>query len=175
MKKLFLSMAFAITAFTTTSAQWADGSVNNRVNPDNQSNYGYYVDTSDKGTTFVYTIVPDQGSLDMRLQIIDADGKMVLPIEGEQISNKKNRTFTSINECLLIDNKDNSAIIAVSDQRTDIDGYTLYKYNDKGEKQWECTIDNAMSLGSLACINMVACQDGGYMFAYSIPRIEAAM
>lgn len=168
MKKIFLSTALAITAFTAASAQWeGNPAVNNMISPAHQNNYGYHIKTSDAGTTYLYTIVPADDCLDMRLQIVDKDGKTVLPIEGQQISAKKNRTYTSVGDNLLIDNKDNSAVIAVSDQRTGIDGYTIVKYNDKGRQLWSTTLDNTLSLLYLACMNMIACDDGGYMLAYS--------
>lgn len=169
MKKLFVSLAMASAMITPSFAQWeGDPSIGNRVNPDNQTNYGYDIETTDKGTTYLYTTVPteDQYVQEMRLQVIDPNGNMLLPVEGYLISAKKNKSFTVVGDNLLVDNKDNSALVAVSDQRTGADGYTMYKFNDKGEKLWETTIDNSTTLDGLAFMHMVACEDGGYMLAY---------
>jgi hypothetical protein len=172
MRRVLLCLAIIFASASTALAQWSnDYSVNNEIVPDTIENYGYEVKTNNNGITYVFFQVPmlnADGSdyISMRLQVLDKDGNKLLAGEGQEISGEANKTWTAVNDHLMIDN-DGNAIITVIDKRTGNDGATAYKYGPDGKLIW-----GGVALGDGEPINLIACNrmacttDGGYVFAY---------
>lgn len=167
MKRFLLSMALAAAFAAPVSAQWSqDPSQCVVASPNNTDNYGYEIQTNDNGITYIFMQIPNNGTIEMRLQILDKDGVKVLPEDGYLISAEKNQSWTKINHQLIID-KDGNAIIAVFDFRTGNEGYTIYKFDEKGNELWSRTLSDGKANEAVVCMSMVNTSDGGYMFAYN--------
>lgn len=167
MKRILLSMALAAAFAAPVSAQWSqDPSQCVVASPDNTDNYGYEIKTNANGMTYVFMQIPNNGTIEMRLQILDKNGVKTLPDDGYLISAEKNQSWTKVNQQLLID-KDGNAIIAVFDFRTGNEGYTIYKFDEKGNELWSRTLSDGKVDEAVVCMSMVNTSDGGYMFAYN--------
>lgn len=166
MKRFLLSMALAAAFAAPVSAQWSqDPSQCVVASPDNTNNYGYEIQTNDNGITYIFMQIPNNGTIEMRLQILDKDGVKVLPEDGYLISAEKNQSWTKINHQLIID-KDGNAIIAVFDFRTGNECYTIYKFDEQGNELWNKTLSEGQTNEALAAMSIANTSDGSYLFAY---------
>ena len=109
-----------------------------------------------------------------RLQIFDKDGnKKTGDDVGMLISAERNRSWTVVNQYLLID-RDNNAIVAVSDARNSTDesmplSFTIYKISPEGEMLWGedgVSVDGGYAYDVLAGMSMTQIDDGSYVFAW---------
>lgn len=169
MKKILLSVALALAAMSPATAQWASGPEERTVvSPADSHNYGYEIKTNDNHITYVFMQIPLGGDrISMRVQILDKDGNKLMPEEGKELCAEHNRTYTSVNQHVLID-KEGNAIIAVSDRRSGGDNYTVYKVTEKGDVLWNTELNGGISAGDVACMSMVNSDDGGYVMAYEV-------
>ena len=166
MKKTLLSMFAALAMALPSMAQWStDFAENNQINPDSTENYGYELQTNNNGITYVFMQIPYQGTISMRLQILDKDGVKLFPDTAKVLSAEPNISFTKVNKHLMIDN-DGNAIIAVSDFRSGNEGYTIYKVNEKGDVLWSKSLKGVDASSNVAGMTMACSEDGGYVFAY---------
>lgn len=171
MKKLtFLFALFNILVLNVYAKGGKNINKNIQVTPTGLVFYENEIKTTSDGISYIFFICPTSNSLSMRLQIIDKEGNRVCPRGGYVISEEANKTWTSTNQHLLID-RDNNAIVAVQDYRCNpndiLSTYSIYKFNQKGEKIWGATVLND-SIGHTmeAGLSMSCCDDGGYIFAY---------
>ena len=171
MKKLtFLFALFNILVLNVYAEGGKNINKNIQVTPTGLVFYENEIKTTSDGISYIFFICPTSNSLSMRLQIIDKEGNRVCPRGGYVISEEANKTWTSTNQHLLID-RDNNAIVAVQDYRCNpndiLSTYSIYKFNQKGEKIWGATVLND-SIGHTmeAGLSMSCCDDGGYIFAY---------
>ena len=169
MRKVLLSAAMMLAAVATTSAQWPTSPAESLVvNPAGENNYGYEIKTNDAHVTYVFMQIPIGGDrISMRLQILDKDGNKLLTESGKELCAEHNRSYTSVNQHMLID-KDGNAVIAVSDQRSGGDNYTIYKVTEQGDVLWETELNNGLPIGSAAAMSIANSDDGGYVFAYEV-------
>lgn len=167
MKKFLLSLGISVVSVLPSAAQWQqDASVNNLVSPPGQSNYGWEIQTTAEGLSYMYIHIPDNNYPSKRIQVIDKDGYLLLGDDAKELCAEYNLTYTKIGQCLMIDNEGN-AIVAACDFRTGEETYTIYKVNSKGEELWHTTLNGGVSLGYIiAGMSMVTTADGGYVFAY---------
>jgi len=152
------------------SAQWTDDvNVNNEITPttsDDFSVYDYEVRTNSNGTTYFFFSAPLYGTISNRLQVFDKDGNAQLPDTCKVVAAEKNRTWTAVNQLTEIDH-DGNLIISVFDLRSGGCGYTIYKYNEKGEELWNTQLNDGNAVdGGSACMSIACTSDGGYVFAY---------
>lgn len=173
MKKVLLSLAFALTCSATALAQWTDDmSVNNKIIPDSLENYGYDVKTNGNGISYVFFQVPiwradSTETISMRLQVLDKDGKALLPGAGQIISEEDNKTWVAENGHLMID-KDGNALITVVDDRIGNDAVTVYKYGPDGKLIWGgITLSKDIDIDIIAHTHSCCSEDGGYVFTYA--------
>ena len=169
MRKVLLSAAMMLAAVATTSAQWPTSPAESLVvNPAGENNYGYEIKTNDAHVTYVFMQIPIGGDrISMRLQILDKDGNKLLTESGKELCAEHNRSYTSVNQHMLID-KDGNAVIAVSDQRSGGDNYTIYKVTEQGDVLWETELNTGLPIGSAAAMSIANSDDGGYVFAYEV-------
>ncbi len=166
MKKALLSMAVALLMGSPAMAQWStDFAENNKMNPEGMANYGYEIKTNDNGVTYVFMQIPRQGTISMRLQILDKEGVKLMPDTAMVLSNEKNISYTKVNQHLMVDREGN-AVIVVSDYRTGYEGYTAYKVDEKGNVLWSKQLGTPSEKLDVAYMNMASSDDGGYVFAY---------
>lgn len=166
MKKALLSMAAAFLMGMPAMAQWsADFAENNRINPEGMANYGYEIKTNDNGVTYAFMQLPRKGTISMRLQILDKDGVKLLPDTAMVLSAEKNKSYTKVNQHLMID-KDGNAIVVVSDERTGNEGYTVYKVDEKGNVLWSKQLGTTSEDLDVAYMRMTCTDDSCYVFSY---------
>ncbi|MDO4160438.1 MAG: hypothetical protein Q4D41_08290 [Prevotellaceae bacterium] len=179
MMKIFTLMlaAFLMTSMTAHS-QWTDdyGS-NTQITPTGLGYYESEMKTNNDGITYVFFIVPSGETLSMRLQILDKDGNKILSRGGKTISQEANKTWTVMNQYLMVDNEGN-AIIAVPDFRTApeemLSTYTIYKYSPDGTQLWSgVTLNGGIGYDAAAGLTMCLSDDGGYVFAYEYTDASA--
>ncbi len=179
MRKILLSLT-AVLLSLTASAQWTDSyeQAVRALGPGNaDSFYENLTFTTSKGDTYVLTVRPngldDYGRtrLDYRMQILDANGHLVLPEGGQSVCNYANRSYLVVNTTGYVDN-DNNFLVIAHDARnaapeSDNLSYTVYKFNAKGESLWEPVMlwDGETFEGS-AGINVTQTTDGGYVFTW---------
>ncbi len=169
MRKFLLTVATALATVATATAQWATSpSESLVVNPAGENNYGYEIKTNANHITYVFMQIPIGGDrISMRLQILDKDGNKLLAESGKELCAEHNRTYTSVNQHVLID-KEGNAVIAVSDQRSGGDNFTIYKVTEQGDVLWSTELNSGISIGSAAVMSMANSDDGGYVFAYEV-------
>ncbi len=180
MKKILLLLAAPFLALHA-SAQWsADAAENNQIDSLGASDYGTTVLTTPSGTTYVLNIVPTgrdengRSLLAYAVQIVDKQGNKVLPDGGKTLSREGNKSYTVINQSMMVD-KDENAIVVAHDcrnaQPTSTDkGYTAYKINKQGELLWSKGTDlwdGEVTEGS-AAMSIAQTDDGGYLFAWGV-------
>lgn len=173
MKKVLLTAVF-VTSCIAATAQWnSNPTENNRITPAQMRIYDWEVEASQNGYTYIMFNRPTNGNTATCLQILDKDGKMLFPEEGKMISGEETLSFTMINDYMMID-KDNNAIIAVSDCRNSAPGvnalsYTIYKVSPTGEMLWGdkgIDMEEGRSGKLRAAMKMVQLESGSYVFAW---------
>lgn len=166
----------------TVMAQWSsDPATNNRVVPA-RNIYDSQFEVNKDGIIYLCYNAPKGGTTVTFLQILDKEGKKLLPEEGKVIASERTRSYTVINDLIMVDN-DGNALLAVSDCRnspSDVQNlsYTIYKVSPTGELLWgEEGVDlnrgHAYDLVAKMC--MIQLEDGSYMFAWekSLGRDES--
>lgn len=147
--KKWLKLLSAALLFlpAAASAQWTtDYSKNTQVTPVGLNYDENEVVTNDDGITYAFFIIQSNGTLDMRLQILDKQGNKVMERGGHSVSHEANKVWSPYNQHLALDNKGN-VFVGVQDFRTapeqSLNSYTIYKYSPEGELLWEGTTLNA--------------------------------
>ena len=173
MRKTLLTLA-AVLSCMTAMAQWSNSpDVNNRVTPLDQTVYSTEFGVNKDGITFLHYNGPKNGTTTTFLQIIDQAGNKLLPEEGKVITAERTRTYTMVNDILMIDD-DGNALLAVSDCRNSPDNlqylsYTIYKVSPTGEMLWGeegLDLEKGHSNDFEAALSMVQRTDGSYVFAW---------
>lgn len=173
--KKFLLLLTAVLCGTAARAQWtSDPAVNTRVTAIGKEDYGREVKTTADGRTYIVSITPEGGkNLAWRLQIVDKDGRITFPEEGMVVSCERNKTWTVVNQNLLVD-RDGNALVFVNDFRnssgnTDLVSNTVYKIAPDGTMLWPETgidLSGGATFELTAHISAVQTTDGGYVMAY---------
>lgn len=178
MKKWLRLLSVALLlAPAAVYAQWTtDYGKNTQVTPNGLNYDENEVVTNNDGITYAFFIVQSNGTLDMRLQVIDKDGNKLLARGGQSISNEANKVWSSYNQHLALDNKGN-AFVGVQDFRTAPDAklssYTIYKYSTDGKQLWNGTTLNAgQGYATQLGLSICGLDDGGCVCAY-VYRNEA--
>lgn len=170
MKKFLLLAAVALACVQGRAGWNTNLSVNTQLTPTGMNFYDKEMKTNQSGYTYVSFITPADTTLAYRLQIIDKDGNRVLKNGGMVVSAEAYRTYTTWNNYLQID-KDGNAFFSVHDNRfgngTFMPTYTIYKFNQNGDKLWSGTVLND-SIGSAygSGLQMLCTEDNGLLCAY---------
>lgn len=183
MKKYYILSFSLLLSCLTSSAQWStDISDNLKVVPTGTNLYANDVKTGPNGTTWFYgyratgadEYNPETMTYSYTVQAFDKDGYKLFDDEyGKLVSNYRNRSWCAVNDHLFVD-KDDNAILAVSDYRNcneneELLTYTAYKINPKGEMLWGedgLDIDIYPAAGKYA-VDCVQIEDGSYIFAWT--------
>lgn len=157
-----------------SNAQWSNDSNESKLLTPNMENvYGSEMAiTSDGSTYFVYN-KPESVGTATYLQLINSDGEKQFGERGLLISSKRTRSYTMINQLLLVDENDN-VYIAVSDCRNSPNdevklSYSIYKISKTGAFLWGddgIDIDNGLSYNLEANIHMCILEDGSLVLAW---------
>lgn len=179
MKKTLLSTAVAAICCLAANAQYvADPATNTQVNP-TTGNYGNEAVVNASGVLYSKTLIPDseneqQGETNIAsvIQVLDKDGRKVLPGDGEELWHTRNRSYTMVNQTIYADN-DGNCIMISSDCRnaeptTTNLGYTVYKIGPDGKQLWSADLADGTAFESVAMLKVVQTSDGGYVFAYAV-------
>ena len=173
MKKttILLFVFMMLLGYEPVHAQWNPANdVNTRITPADMPDGGcYHVETNKNGVTYALMeeMLPDYKYAAF-LQIIDKDGVKLFEDKGFKICEESNISYIDLlpGNRVTIDNEGN-AIIALNDQRTGGYSYTLYKFDENGNKLWgDVQLYNAQSLRRASAISICQTTDGGYMAAY---------
>lgn len=117
-KRIILLTAVIIFIAGMTRAQWTtDLGKNTQITPTGLAFDENEVATNKDGVTYVFFITNMNGTLGMRLQIIDKDGNKVMERGGKIISQEANKVWSAYNQHLALD-KDGQAFVGVQDFRT---------------------------------------------------------
>lgn len=172
MKKRFtLIIIGMLVAYASAYPQWTDDyGKNTQITPTGLSFYDCDVKSTPSGTSYVFFITPSKETLSMRLQILDKNGNKLMGRGGETVSEEANKTWTTQNQYVLIDDDDN-ALIAVQDYRNapeqKLSTYTIYKYASDGSRLWgDVMLNDGNGYEMVSGLTMCCCNDGGYVFAY---------
>lgn len=171
--KKWLKLLSAALLFlpAAASAQWTtDYSKNTQVTPVGLNYDENEVVTNDDGITYAFFIIQSNGTLDMRLQILDKQGNKVMERGGHSVSHEANKVWSPYNQHLALDNKGN-VFVGVQDFRTapeqSLNSYTIYKYSPEGELLWEGTTLNAgKGYATQLGLSLCGLDDGGCACAY---------
>lgn len=173
MKKVLLTLVL-IAGCISAMAQWSDNTYeNNRITPKDMTLYDTDFKVTPDGLTYFVINRPLNNNIATCLQIIKKDGTLTFPEEGKTISNKLTKSYTVINDLLMVD-KDNNALIAVQDARNSNEtdkhwSYSIYKVSPTGENLWGedgIDIEEGHSNDLEAAIRMIQLEDGSYVFAW---------
>lgn len=143
MRKILLSLT-AVLLSLTASAQWTDSyeQAVRALGPGNaDSFYENLTFTTSKGDTYVLTVRPNglddfgRTRLDYRMQILDANGHLVLPEGGQSVCNYANRSYLVVNTTGYVDNDNNFLVIAHDARNAAPDSedlsYTVHKFKPR--------------------------------------------
>lgn len=129
--KKWLKLLSAALLFLPAAAcaQWiTDYSKNTQVTPVGLNYDENEVVTNDDGITYAFFIIQSNGTLDMRLQILDKQGNKVMERGGHSVSHEANKVWSPYNQHLALDNKGN-VFVGVQDFRTSpeqsLNSYTI--------------------------------------------------
>lgn len=170
-KRIILLTAVIIFIAGMTRAQWTtDLGKNTQITPTGLAFDENEVATNKDGVTYVFFITNMNGTLGMRLQIIDKDGNKVMERGGKIISQEANKVWSAYNQHLALD-KDGQAFVGVQDFRTAPDSklntYTIYKYAPDGRQLWDGTVLNSgKGFATQVGLSMCALDDGGCICTY---------
>ena len=180
MRKILLTLIVLFICITV-SAQWSDDpAVNNRVSPTDRNAYSPQFKVNKDGITYIFFIGNVSGDIDgvieNSLQILDKNGKKLFPDEGKIISDKRNISYSMVNQRLMVDT-DGNAIIAITDCRNSPSdeydlSYSIYKVSPTGEMLWgEEGVDllKGHAYSKLVSMSMIQLEDGSYLFAWFKP------
>lgn len=175
MKKLLLYL-FAFTMFGNMAYCWGDDvSKNTQITPTGLPYLENEVKTNENGITYIFMLAGGD-PVSMRLQIVDPNGERLLSRGGEIISQEPNRSWFGLNQYIELDNEGN-AFIGVQDYRKHVETeeltYTIYKYNESGEKILDAvTLNDGIGYKSATGLSMCATEDGGCVCAYQYTDTE---
>lgn len=167
--RLFLTALLLIPA--AVHAQWTtDYGKNTQVTPNGLGYDENEVITNSDGVTYAFFIVPSNGTLDMRLQVLDKEGNKLMERGGHSISREANKVWSSYNQHLALDNK-GDAFVGVQDFRTAPDAYlssyTIYKYSADGKQLWDgTTLNGGQGFATELGLSICGLDDGGCVCAY---------
>lgn len=140
--KKFLTFHIALLLTTMAMAQWtSDPSINTMISKKNQNIYGVEIKVHTNGDVYLYYQFPEAETICSYLQILSKDGVKKLGEGGLLISNHKTRSWTIVNDHLIVDDEGN-AIIAIQDCRNSEEqtngdlSYSAYKISPSGEFLW---------------------------------------
>lgn len=178
MKKLIILLSILICG-STAYAQWSSDPKQNLLLSDLRVyDVEYKVHTN--GDVYIYYTTPTENNIQTYLQILNKKGEKKFNGNGLLISNEKTRTWTLVNNFLLVDNEGN-AIVVVQDRRNDDSelqklNYNVYKISPSGEFLWgEKGIDLDRGTVHYLEASMTLIQVGEqYMFAWQRFNNESA-
>lgn len=179
MKKIFLSIAMAVSCLTAVNAQYVSDPAENTKVTEPVINYGNDAVISKDGVLYSVQRIPGQDEdgtnrLAYNLQILDKDGNRLLPDGGVQICNEIDLSYTVVNDVLYADNDGNCLVMACdcrySSKANMHRSYTVYKYGPDGKMLWDSGVSMADDVtdGDGALLNVTQVGDGGYVFAYEV-------
>lgn len=186
--KLLLTAFFLLLSTGYCHAQWSSNpEENNRIGKPGEDYYEQEVYTNKDGVSYCVTVFPNghdengNSLLSFNLQVVDKDGKCLLPEGGKEISRERNRSYLVVDFLGQID-RDGNLLYAIHDGRNADPqqialGYTLYKFGPDGEMLWDNPVDvwNGQTFAGSACYTMTTTDDGGIVLAFtSFPMIESS-
>lgn len=170
MKKLIILLSILICG-STAYAQWSSDPKQNLL-LSNLCVYDVEYKVYTNGDVYIYYTTPFENNIQTYLQILNKKGEKKFNGNGLLISNEKTRTWTVVNNFLLVDDEGN-AIVVVQDCRNDDSelqklNYNIYKISPSGEFLWgENGIDLCRGKTHYLEASMSLIQVGEqYMFAW---------
>lgn len=178
MRKLLLFAALLLTSLQG-KADWNTSlTTNTQITPTGVAYYDKELKTNQNGRTYILIVGPAENSLFYRLQVMDADGNKKLGRAGTVVSSEVNRTWTTWNEYLEVDN-DGNAFVAVQDGRVSGTStsltYALYKYDQDGKSLWDTPVilNDSIGFPMGGGLQMQVTPDNGVLCAYEYTEDDA--
>jgi hypothetical protein len=177
-KTLFTLLATGICLSAT--AQWSDNPLeNNRISP-TQWTFVPEIQTTPSGITYLTYKKSSAIGINTYLQIIDQEGKLKYPLEGQLIGGEyPGKSFTVYNDWSFVD-RDENLIAIVSDSRYADNSwsYTVFKISPQGEFLWDkdgISLGNGTAHSLEAAIKVIQLEDKSYVFAWEESNDNSSM